>query len=222
MRRYLVHTSRGQVLFEGSSPSPRTILFHGFRRNPAHLHHWRRRLPSAAFGFLPGHGGAPDVDAVSVSAWAEAWREAFQTIGSPHTVIGESLGGLLAMCLPAQATVAVEPLLSTDSIWPQHETMRMARARGMEFTAAEEALFDKPYDWILDRISAPTMIIAGDVPLLPPRPLPTAPSLLTVADFERYAAHPKVTAARIPGGHALMDESPDEVERLIRQFTGGV
>jgi pimeloyl-ACP methyl ester carboxylesterase len=218
MQTYVFETSRGPVAMVADGPRPDTLLIHGFRRSPAHLREWARRIPGAGLVALPGHGGTPELAEVSVEAWIAAWREALPQIGADLTLIGESLGAMVAMSLPARITVAVEPLLSVDDIWPQHEVMRRAKARGVDIGPAYEALFDRSYDWVLDRISAPTLVIGGDMPLLPQRPLPTAPSLLTDDDFARYAGHPLVEAHRIPGGHTLLDENPGDVVRLLRSF----
>jgi pimeloyl-ACP methyl ester carboxylesterase len=209
------------VHFLAENPRPEMIIFHGFRRSPDHLASWRKRFPAAAFGCLPGHGGAPRLDQVSVRGWAEAWAEALVRIEVSPVLVGESLGAMVSMCLPARAVIAVEPLLGVEQIWPQHEVMARARARGLDFTEAEYGLFEHPYDWVLDRIGAPTLVIAGLTPLLPRRALSGfAPSLLTDEDFERYASHPLVTARRIPGGHTLMDENPQGVSELIDRFLG--
>lgn len=179
---------------------------------------WRNRIPGLGLAALPGHGGAAELDDVSVAAWIEAWREAMNILG-PRLLVGESLGAIVAMCLPAKAVVAVEPLLTVEHLWPQREVIRNARARGVEISAAHEALFNHSYEWVLDRISAPTLVIAGMTPLLPQRPLQSfAPSLLTDQDFDRYAQHPLVKAYRIPGGHTLLDENPDAVVTLASPF----
>lgn len=218
MSNYVVRTSRGPVYFHAEERSPRVMLIHGFKRSPRHVAAWRQRIPGLGLISLPGHGDAPELDEVSIETWVAAWREALSNLGGPKLLIGESLGAIVAMCLPARAVVAVEPLLGVEHIWPQHQVMRNARARGMEIGAAYEALFDSSYDWVLDRISAPTLVIAGQTPLLPPRPLDVAPSLLTDEDFDRYAAHPLVEARRIPGGHTLLDENPDGVMELVAPF----
>jgi pimeloyl-ACP methyl ester carboxylesterase len=218
MQTYRFQTSRGAVAMVGETPTPDTLLIHGFKRSPSHVGAWARRIPGVGLVALPGHGPAPELDEVSVEAWIAAWREALPQIGADLTIIGESLGAMVAMALPARMAVAVEPLLSVDDIWPQHEVMRGAKARGIDIGAAYEALFDRSYAWILDRISAPTLVIAGDMPLLPQRPIRTAPSLLTDEDFARYAAHPLVEAHRIPGGHTLLDENPGDVVGLLRPF----
>lgn len=218
MQRYAIQTSRGPVQFLATDPFPTALLFHGFKRGPQFLGEWPNRIPGLGLAVLPGHAGAPELDEVSVAAWIAAWREALARFKAPQILIGESLGALVAMCLPAKAVAAVEPLLSVENIWPQHEVMRNARARGIEIGAEYEALFDRSYDWVLEQISAPTLLLAGTTPLLPQRPLDHAPSLLTDQDFDRYAAHPLVQARRIAGGHNLLDENPDDVMAAIAGF----
>lgn len=218
MAVYQVETRRGKVAYVAWTPRPRMLLIHGFRRSMRKRAAWADRFPGLGFMSLPDHSGSPGLDETSVEAWIEAWRDAFRTLDLNPVLIGESLGAVVAMGLPSRATVAVEPLLSVDDIWPQHEAMAAAVARGAQVSPAEVALFDRPFDWILDRISAPTLVIAAEDPLMPRRPVERPPSLLSDADFARYAAHPRVEAHRIPGGHNLLDENPDGVVGLARPF----
>lgn len=218
LQNYWIETSRGRVVFVGPEPRPKVILIHGFSRILGQVIDWRARLPNLSFMILPGHGGFPELSEVSLRAWIEAWREAFEIMGVRPYILGESLGAMLGMALPARAVVAVDPLLSVDQIWPQHAYFEAQRQRGEGMGEAYEALFAEPFDWILPQISAPTLVLAGDVPLLPPRRLVNPPSLLTDEDLARYAAHPLVTARRIRGGHALLDENPDEVQALASAF----
>lgn len=215
MQNFIIHTRRGRVVFTGKTAEPTILLAHGFARGASWLHGWIDRLPGLAIMRLPGHDGVPELDEISVEAWIEAWQEALGRLPGPHFLIAESLGAVVAMCLPAKAVVAVEPLLSVDQIWPQRRSMEAA---GSRVPPAYAALFDHPFDWVLERISAPTLVLAGTEPLLPERPIRTAPSLLTDADFDRYAAHPKVQALRIAGGHTLLDENPDTVQALAARF----
>lgn len=218
MRGHKFDTKRGAVFLVADTPRPKTLIVHGFRRAPAFLEWWRPHFPDVGFVVLPGHATAPPVDEVSVAAWAEAWREAVGSFEEPPFVIGESLGALVALAMPARATVAVEPLLSVADLWPQRRYIEGAQARGVTISETEAALFDTPYDWALEAISAPTLVIAAAEPLLPERPYDGAPSLLTDADFARYAAHPKVEAVRIPGGHTLMDQARPGVLSLATAF----
>jgi hypothetical protein len=218
LRNYTVHTAEGPVVFSAETPSPRVLLFHGFKRQAGQLAPWRDRIPNLAFVHLPGHSGAPPFAEVSVEAWIRGFGEMLKVFPEPPLIIAESLGAIVAMSLPARAVIAVEPLLSTDQLWPLHRTIRNARARGIEIEPALEALFEKPFHWVLDRISAPTLVLAGADPLLPERATPYEPSLLTDEDFAIYARHPLVEAQRIAGGHTLLDHSRDAVMATAGPF----
>ena len=136
----------------------------------------------------------------------------------PPLLIAESLGALVAMSLPSRAVIAVEPPLSVDQLWPLHETIRRARARGVVIDPGLEALYEQPFHWVLERISAPTLVLAGLEPLMPPRKVQPEPSLLTDEDFAAFARHPLVEAHRIKGGHTLLDHNRDGVMAAAKGF----
>ena len=211
MQNYAIKTSEGPVVFTADTPKPRVLILHGFKRQASQLIGWRERIDGLGFLHLPGHSGAPAFSEVSLEAWIRGFREALAQSPEPPLMIAESLGAIVAMSLPYRALVAVEPLLSTDQLWPLHRTIRNARARGVEIEPALEALFEKPFDWAPHTIAAPTLVLAGLEPLLPERAVFPEPSLLTDDDFAVYAAHPLVEAHRIVGGHTLLDHSPDAV-----------
>ena len=218
MNNYRLDTAGGPVWFTAETAQPKVLMIHGFKRSVGQLRPWGARIEGLGFIHLPGHGGAPEVGEVSVAAWARGIGPMLATFERPPLLIGESLGAMVALCLPAKAVVAVEPLLSTDRLWPLHRTISAARSRGVEIGPEYEALFDRPYDWVLDRISAPTLVIAGSEPLLPERPVWPEPSLLTDEDFAVYARHPLVSACRIAGGHNLLDHNPDGVMQAMAPF----
>lgn len=219
MPNYVAETGEGRVVFTAETASPRVLLIHGFKRQAGQLAPWSDRIPDLGFVHLPGHSGAPPFSEVSVEAWIRGLGEMIRSaFPEPPLIIAESLGAIVAMSLPSRALIAVEPLLSTDQLWPLHRTIRSARARGFEIEPAMEALFDEPFTWALERISAPTLVLAGNEPLLPERDTPREPSLLTDEDFAAYAAHPLVEAHRIAGGHTLMDHSRDGVMAASRDF----
>lgn len=218
MRNIFVRTTRGAAVFTADSAAPRVLMIHGFRRSAGMLDDWRRRIPGLAFLHLPGHSGAPALPEVSVEAWIEAFRELFTVFPEPPLVIAESLGAVIALSLPARALIAVEPLLSVDRLWTLRRTFERDRAAGSEITVAEEALFAKPFGHLLERISAPTLVLAGDVPLLPERPIVTMPSVLTDEDFAAYARHPRVEALRVAGGHNLLLDNAEGVMAAARPF----
>jgi pimeloyl-ACP methyl ester carboxylesterase len=219
LRNYVAETGEGRVVFTAETAAPRVLLIHGFKRQAGQLAPWRDRIPDLGFVHLPGHSGAPPFAEVSVEAWIRGLGEMIRSaFPEPPLIVAESLGAIVAMSLPSRAVIAVEPLLSTDQLWPLHRTIRNARARGVEIEPAMEALFDKPFTWTLERIGVPTLVLAGTEPLLPERATPHEPSLLTDEDFAAYAAHPMVEAHRIAGGHTLMDHNREGVMAASRDF----
>lgn len=215
---YVVETSEGRAVYTAETPAPRVLMIHGFKRRADQLLAWRARIPDLGFVHLPGHSGAPPFSEVSLEAWIRGLGELFRRFPQPPLVIAESLGAIVAMSLPARALIAVEPPLSVDQLWPLHRTIAAARARGIEIEPAMVSLFDKPFGWALERIAVPTLVLAGREPLLPERPGAREPSLLTDEDFAVYAAHPRVEAHRIAGGHTLLDHNPEGVMAAARPF----
>jgi len=218
LQNYIVETREGRAVFTADGPAPRVLMIHGFKRRADQLLAWRERIADLGFVHLPGHSGAPAFREVSLEAWIRGLRELFAVFPRPPLVIAESLGAIVAMSLPARALIAVEPPLSVDQLWPLHRTIAAARARGVEIEPAMVALFDRPFGWALERIAAPTLVLAGLEPLLPERPGGREPSLLTDADFAAYAAHPMVEAHRVEGGHTLLDHNPEGVMVAARPF----
>ncbi len=218
MKNFRVETPHGSVVFSADSPNPRVLAIHGFLRQADQLLPWRERIPGLGFVHLPGHSNAPDLSEVSVPAWAASLDAMMDVFEQPPLLIAESLGAVIAMHLRSRALIAVEPLLSTHSLWPLHRAIRRLRAQGVEVRADHEALFGRPFTDVLTRIRAPTLVLAGMEPLLPPRPVEGAPSLLSDEDFAAYAGHRLVEARRIPGGHALLDESPGQVIEAAAGF----
>ena len=124
---------------ETSSPS--VVLIHGFGRRANQLFGWRDRIPGLGFIHLPGHSGPADLDEISLEAWTEGFTEFMSVFPKPPLVIAESLGAVIAMRIPTAALIAVEPLLSTDKLWPVHHAIRNARTRGQPLDDGFETMF---------------------------------------------------------------------------------
>ena len=213
-----VQTPRGVIVYSAETQTPRVLAIHGFKRSANALLPWAKRIPGLGFVHLPGHSAAPNFDEVSVHAWIEGIQKLVETLPEPPLIFAESLGAIVAMSVTARAVIAVEPLLSTDQLWPLHRTIRNARARGVPISPEDAALFSEPFDWVPSAISAPTLVLAGSTPLLPERDVWPEPSLLTDDDFAIYSNHPLVEAHRIPGGHTLLDHSPEDVMAVAAGF----
>jgi hypothetical protein len=218
LRNYVVETSEGRAVFTADSPTPRVLLFHGFKRRAGQLLAWRERIPGLAFVHLPGHSGAPEFSETTLEAWIRGFRGLTAAMPEPPLIIAESLGAIVAMSLPYRALIAVEPPLSVHQLWPLHRTIASSRARGIEIDPALELMFEKPFHSALEGIQAPTLVLAGLEPLLPERDVWPEPSLLTEEDFSAFARHPMVEAHRIAGGHTLMDHNPEGVMAAAHDF----
>lgn len=215
-------TPVGDVWLVAKTEHPSNLLIHGLMRGPRALARWTHVIPDVGILVLPNHANAGSVAERSPRGYAEALRYLVKTFPEPPFIIGESLGAVIGFTLPSRGMVAVEPPLSVDNLWPLHRTIAAARARGLAVGDEVEAMFSEPFHWALERVSSPTLVIAGDVPLLPPRDVWPEPSLITDADAAAFAAHPLVEVRRIPGGHALLDTNPQAVLREIRAFAARV
>lgn len=221
VQTYRYQSTLGPLFYSAPLPQPETLLVPGFMRHMADVRRWEQVFPGLGFLHLPGQDGAPFIDETWVQAWAIAFDELIGNFREPPCLIGESLGAVLALSLKSRRVVALEPLLSTDNLWPLQNQIADARRTGIEIKPELEALFSEPSDWVLDRIASPTLVLAGAEPLMPVRETRRAPSLLSDDDLRRYGSHPLVTIHRVPGGHALLDTSPAEVAQLAHPFLKG-
>jgi pimeloyl-ACP methyl ester carboxylesterase len=218
LRNVFVKTPAGTAVFTAETHTPKVLMIHGFKRTAGQLASWRERIPDLGFIHLPGHDIAPEMHEVSVKAWIDVLRQMMTIFPEPPLLIAESLGAVVATSLPSRALIAVEPVLSTDQLWPLRRTIERARARGIDIPSSYEALFEQPFDWAVERIKVPTLVLAGSEPLLPERAVLREPSMLTDKDFATYARHPLVEAYRIKGGHTLLDHNPDGVMAAAAEF----
>ncbi len=219
LKNNTVVTGEGELVFTATHPDPRVLMFHGFMRQANHILHWRDLIEDIGFVHLPGHTSSPVLAETSIEGWIRAFREMTTIFSQPPLIIAESLGAIVAMSIPARAVIAVDPPLSVENLWPVPRAIRRARARGTEVSAELEAMFDAPFHWVLDRITAPTLLLAGTEPLLPERRIARSPpSILTDDDFAAYAAHPMVEALRIDGGHDLLVSDPAGVLAAASPF----
>lgn len=181
---------------------------------------------------LPGHAGEPLPATYDLAALAD-WVAA--RVPRDALVVGESLGGLIALELATRGfrAVAFEPPLSTAKLWTLHDavTERLGRNPGVSWLAPYvEAVFgvspnreiiERDRWGLLDRLPAPTDIVAGDVPLGPRRRLKDGepiPTVLDDADGARLARHPNVRFRRIAGPHGLLSQSPETSRPMLAEL----
>lgn len=215
VKPFSIDTPAGRIWYIADRPTPPVMLLHGFLREPHALLSLRDVAPDAGAFALPGHEGADVLSPISMRTWVDAFSSALSTWPAPPLLIGESLGGTLALALPAKGVLALDPPISTHHLWSVQVGVRRVIESGGDLSGVLD-VFSESFSWVLDRISAPSVVLASDEPLLPPRNAERAPSVLDDGDFAALASHPKVQAYRVAGGHALIDDNPTEVVAALR------
>lgn len=216
MRNYWLNTAVGQLVLCAprevmQSDVPAIVLIHGAFRCAADLAPWCDRLPNVILANLPGHGGAPVLSETSVAAWTKAFAEGLGQLRRPLLLVGESLGGLVALGVPGAQAVAIDPFFATDDLWPLQHTLKatagtnQSRGLGPIFSAGQT------YYHLLRARRAD--LIVGDIPLLPPRSLPSTPSLFRCEDAAQLGDG--VAIHRLAGGHLQLELNPDRCQALI-------
>jgi len=152
--------------------------------------------------------------------------EALDVVGgrSNAIVVGESLGGLVAMGMSSHvgASIVIDPPLSMHDQWPIRE---MERKYGVGSKVFPSPLFElcigrggdspsKSYVDMIYRCSKSTCFICGSIPLMPPRPLPDSPSLVKPEELEIIRAQ-GLRLEVVEGGHDLFHQAADAVDRII-------
>lgn len=209
-----------------SSRRPAAVLIHGLARDASvfmDLIPKLDRVAEVVLVELPGHGRAPFASTPSLGALAERTRQAIESLagGRPLVIAGESLGALLALSLSpiASQVVAIEPPLRTAQLWPVHwnRSAHPACADLYDNLLGQSAgvVAERDYWPLIDGLSCPTTLLVGSEPLMPPRRLAAAPSLLSPEDRSHAAANPLVILREAPGGHDLLRCAPEHCHAAV-------
>lgn len=199
IRRYFVPTPRGEVslVFAPVAAETVTVFIHGAARNSNKLAPWIRR--GSALIELPGHGVAPYIEG-DAEAWASEFESAIAKVwpGASITLVGESLGGIIAMHMSADRTFCLDP--------PMQPTAAVER----EIRYGNVAEFLRPmvrstYWNVLDNLQRPINVICASEGILPAQAK------------TRLSQHPMVIYDEISGGHLLLDERRREVEFALNR-----
>ena len=116
------------------------VCVHGFTGTPYEMRYLGEQLARAGYSVhglrLPGHGmRVADLDATSWSDWADAVEDAFDTMTMLHgrvAVVGQSLGGLLALHLASRRPDVAAVVSLATPLWLDGLGGKVARwaARG--------------------------------------------------------------------------------------------
>lgn len=184
----------------------------------------------AAYIDLPGNR-CPHLASPTIEAVARALDQAIPAAFPDRVVIllGVSVGALVAASVTTpqvRRIVAVEPPLSTAKLWPMIPRLRERLAEGADaptrafvesaFGVTANAVTDLDHRPPLMRASIPVDVVAGDMPLQPPRDLDTLPSLLDDEDRAFLAARPGFTVTVAPGaGHNVPYQSAATLKAVL-------
>lgn len=234
-----VHTPGGDELVFVARPELRdrsksaVVLIHDLFASPGALASWYARLEPEAevvLAALPGHGVAPKFTEGGWDNLVAAYAQSLSVMlpGRRVLVVGLGLGGALALALNAYgyASIAVDPILSTAKLWPIEAAIRQAIASGQDLDPAflfdlvgwrDDAIVeDRSYGDLLDRLKAPVLVLTGDQALGEARPLPSAPALLTEADFDLLAGYPDVRVRMVQDcGHDVLGQAAGLCREII-------
>jgi pimeloyl-ACP methyl ester carboxylesterase len=149
-------------------------------------------------------------------------------------VLGVSAGALAALVLDAanvEALVLVEPFFSTAKLWTLVEALRSIfpnidpAQRDWAWDVlgiAETRLEDRPYGHLLPPALPNCVVVVGDIPLLPRRPMPTLPSFTDDGDRAALVAS-GARLIEVAGGHAVPRNAPEAItaalEDVLRTLT---
>ncbi|MBP6878991.1 MAG: alpha/beta hydrolase [Phenylobacterium sp.] len=229
-----------------ASKRPVVVMIHGALRHFKVLAHWHSLLVEEAdvvFIELPGHGRSTPVHPPSVDSFAVNILQAIQSAlsGRDVVVVGESLGGLVALVMagmspaPIRAVLAVDPPLTTGKLWHVAASLLRAIDRDPDdqylrswvsaiFGMSPHGRGDRIYYPVLSGVSIPAHIVTGDLPLLPPRVVRGIPCVLDRVDrfvIENLYADQIRFHVIQDCGHLLLVDQTGPCLELIRRIQSG-
>jgi pimeloyl-ACP methyl ester carboxylesterase len=212
------------------------VFIPGFSRTAGLLANWKTLLPDADVRFvdIPGQGREPRLETPSLEAIAERYMT---LIPRDAVLVGESLGGLVALKMAAQGyrAIAVDPPLSTAKLWILHSLLPHVVARNAEtapwfadmvdvFFGVREGEPVKSVNYwpLLDEVASPAQVIAASEPLWPQRQIAltpsNTPSVLDEVDAYTLARHPNVRFRRLPGPHTLLTDAVEATHPALLEI----
>lgn len=167
------------------------VCVHGFTGTPYEMRYLGERLARAGFSVhgvrLPGHGTrVEDLDQTTWSDWADAVEDAYDSLRrtcNRVAVVGQSLGGLLALHLASQRTDVAAVATLAAPLWLEGLSARVAQwaASGMlrriraipkfygsdvrdKRTKAENPCYDAIPTRALAQLAAFMRLVEGELP----------------------------------------------------------
>lgn len=242
-------TRSGAVVFYATqapkeSRRPVVVFLHGALRNAAVLLPWAELLSDVAdvvLVDLPGHGRSEPIAPATVAAMADAVHDALKAAlpGRQLLLVGESMGGTIALAIAGQAdpawiraVFAADPPMTTAKLWSVADNFRRVivshpdnpffAAFGRDaFGIIPDDIEELIYYPLVGALRIPALIATGDIRLLPPRRVNGVTCVFDAVDqFVVGQLYPdKARLHRIANcGHLLLVDAKDECLRLIQEL----
>lgn len=199
----------------------------------------QQKLPEATVlaAQLPGHF-SPQLSEVSVQAYAAAFGEVLQNQvgGRPILVVGDSIGGVVALAIPNPGLMrlVLDPPLRTAFLWSMQSFCERIYAQQPDKREFLEKIFafdgtkfgDVDYTPL---IHTPARVLMGEIPRDPPREWQRMPSLLGEEERQILMAAPGIRTSLVRNiGHVivwfeemLVQVIRDELARVLAAHEAG-
>lgn len=186
----------------------KTAIICGALRLAESLERWRSLLPGVQIFNLPGHGSEPIIEP-SLASYTAHFEDRLRGF---NLVIGESLGGTVALCLntPAKVIAVDPPLSSAGALRAAHMLRDHAdRWRSPDFDAFVLSFFGMRPDRSVEPRDYRPHLKRGSVLVA------TNGSLLTVEE-RRWLIDNGYSPRPVFGSHDLMTDNPEGVLLEVR------
>lgn len=198
-KRYFLPTPHGEVslVFAHKPRVSVVVVIHGAGRRAFQLRSWLDH--DVVLAELPGHDLAPMMEG-DLATYAAAFSSALEQVwpGLPVTVVGESLGGIVALHMKSDRTILIDP--------PMEPTPEVDQELRVGFVA----------DWLKPYLHQ-TYWKLLDYPDQPVEVVCASRSILSPDAVKRLGDHPRVQLSIVEGGHVLMDENPEEIVAILKR-----
>jgi pimeloyl-ACP methyl ester carboxylesterase len=205
------------------------VFIPGLGRTAKDFEGWLDRLPGAQVLPIPGFDGTAPLPEPTIAAFVDHFAE---RLAPGSFVVGESLGGLIALGLAERGFpgIAVDPPLTTAKQWSLYQAMQMLVAKmpdPTDFVIFLENVFgfmsdgtieDRIYYPMLKHAAAPFTIVTGHLMAFPVNGQ-SLPCMVDAVDAYLIRST-EIDLVEVIGGHVLLSESADALEDLIRAKAG--
>ncbi len=241
-----MYAKSGAVL--AGAARPVVLMIHGALRESSALFDWITLLDpefEVVLVDLPGHGRSPPIANVTIEGFAANVADVVTAALGDRAVVvvGESLGGLVALAMGGlpiesiQGIIAADPPMTMAKLWHVKNAMSgmvasnpgnhfwRSLARNVFGVDSDGYGNERIYYGLVDQVQVPVLFLTGDVPLFPVRNVNAVPCLFDDVDLyvvKRFAGD-IAQFERVPGcGHVLLVDAKEICRNIVGNFCSSV